>query len=193
MNVSLTNNIVTISDTLVTEYKYIHIIQLNEVSGPGTQYVVYTHDTSSTTLAKDGYYTLTQIRLPLAIVAGTYYIVEGTSDQIIGPLGTPITLTALLAVDPTGTTIVKTTQNIFEYYLLNNYYLTLLRKKFLNNVCNCSCISSIEKLTLDTLTMGTILIDKLVTNLKYYEAERIVEQLSICSGITTITNCNCNG
>lgn len=195
MNINIYKNALTISDTEVTEYKYIHVIQLNAITGSGTQYVKYTHDSSTTTLAADGYYTITQMMLPLDPVEGTYYIIEslvGGDDQVIDPNGDVILIDDLLLVDTVGTTITKTVENIFSDYSLHTYYINLLKSKFLKNVCGCDCISKQDKLTIDTLTMGLALIEELVAFAQYNEAERIVEQLNKCTGLVT-PNCNCNG
>ena len=195
MNINVYKNELTISDTEVSGYKYIHVIQLNTVTGPGTQYVKYTHNSSTTVLASDGYYTLTQMRLPTTAVPGTYYIVEGPeggADQVIAPNGSVISINDLLLVDPIGTTITKTIEYWFSYYALHTYYVNLIKAKFLKNVCNCDCISPTDRLTIDSLTMGLTLIKELTTYAQYNEAQRIVEQLNKCTGIVT-TSCNCNG
>lgn len=192
MNINVYRNELTVSDTLVSVYKYIHVIQLNAVTGNSTQYVKYTHEASTTVLATDGYYTITQIMLPLAPVPGTYYIIEDVVDQIIAPNGFPITVDQLLAVDPIAGGFDRQDVDWFTYYQLNDYYITLIKAKFLNNICNCGCINAQDKLMIDTLTMGIALLDELITYAQYYEAERILEQLSKCTGIVN-TNCNCNG
>jgi len=192
MNINIYKNELTVSDTMVSGYKYIHVIQLNGITGPGTQYVKYTHESSTTTLATDGYYTVTQMKLPLTQTPGTYYIIEGTVDQVIGPDEIPISIKDLLLVNPVGTTIVRQDQDIFMIYLLKTYYTNLIRSKFLKNICNCDCISKQDRLMIDTLTMGLALIEELNVYSQYYESQRLVELLWRCSG-TVITNCNCNG
>lgn len=107
MNVNIYQNQVTISDTEVSSSKYIHVVQLLGVNGPSTRYENYTYTSSTFTLAVDGYYTITQLMLPTTPDPGTYYILEGVTDQIINPDGDPISISQLLEVDPTGTTITR--------------------------------------------------------------------------------------
>lgn len=190
MNINIYKNELTVSDTAVSVFKYVHTIQLNNIAGTGVRYDKYTYDSSTTILATDGYYTITQIMLSLDQVPGTYYIIEDVVDQIIGPSGFPITITELLAVDPLEGGFERQDQDWFTYYQLNDYYINLIKAKFLNNICNCGCINTQDKLMIDTLTMGLALIDELITYTKYYESERILEQLSKCTGIVN-TSCNC--
>ncbi len=191
MNVTSSQNTVTISDTELSGYKYIHVLQHVKVADDGLQNSNFSYTSSSFTLAYDGYYQITQIKLPTT--PGTYYyILEGVTDQIIDPNGDVISLDTLLEVDPTGTTIVKTDQDYFTTYLLHEEYISLLTNKFVKNMCNCDCISKQDKLTIDTISMGLDLITVLSTYFKYNEAERIVEMLYNCLSIAP-SNCNCNG
>lgn len=193
MNTSITTNILTITDTEVTEYKYIHVVQLNSINGVVTKYTNYTHESSVYTILSDGYYKIIQLKLPLAVVEGTYYIVENPSDVVIDPNGDVISIDELLSVDPTGTTIVRTETTFFTSYLLHTYYINLLKTKFQSNLCSC-CNNITNNTQIDALTMGFALIDELVSSNMLNEAERIIELLNRCTNTTTSTsNCNCNG
>jgi len=193
MNVNIYQNQVTISDTEVSSSKYIHVVQLLGVNGPSTRYENYTYTSSTFTLAVDGYYTITQLMLPTTPDPGTYYILEGVTDQIINPDGDPISISQLLEVDPTGTTITREDEEWFGDYLIRTYYINLLKKKYLNNICNCDCINKQDKLMIDTLTMGLALIEELNVYTQYYESQRIIEKLNKCLGNINATNCDCNG
>ena len=122
---------------------------------------------------------------------GTYYILEDVVDQVIAPNGFPITITELLKIDPIVGGFARQDQDWFTYYQLHTYYINLIKSKFLNNICSCTCMSTNDKTMIDTLTMGLTLIDELLTFILYYEAERILEQLSACTGVVN-TKCNCN-
>lgn len=193
MNININQNELTVSDTEVSSSKYIHVVQLLGVGGPSTIYQSYTYDSSTFTLAADGYYTITQMMLPTTVSPGDYYILEGVTDQIIDPSGNAISIATLLEVDPTGTTITRQDEEWFGDYIIRTYYINLLKKKYLNNICNCDCISKQDKLMIDTLTMGLALIEELNVYAQYYESERIMEQLNKCIGNINATNCNCNG
>lgn len=107
MNINIYQNELTVSDTEVVSSKYIHVVQLLGVGGPSTKYESYTYESSTFTLAVDGFYTITQLMLPTTPSPGDYYILEGVTDQIIDPSGNAISIEDLLAVNPVGTTITR--------------------------------------------------------------------------------------
>jgi hypothetical protein len=75
--------------------------------------------------------------------------------------------------------------------MLDKYYEELLKATFLKDMCNCNCRAP-GKVELPTLTMGIDLIDLLIETGQFYEAQRIIEKLTTCIGITEL-NCRCNG
>jgi hypothetical protein len=58
-------------------------------------------------------------------------------------------------------------------------------------MCNCNCSSQSDKVTADALTMGITVLETLIEYAQYMEALRILNQLSVCTGITN-TGCGCN-
>lgn len=184
MTITQTGNTVSITSTPQAGYRFIHAIQ--KVTSTVTTLVndTFTDSASSFTLESDGYYIISETKL--TTTPGAYYYISG--DTVYSSVGVEITVEDLLEEELEQTTFV----NHFSRYNVNEYYINLLKSKFLNNICACNCISTSEKLTIDMLTMGITLIDSLVIDEQFYEAERIVEQLGTCTNTIT-PSCNCNG
>lgn len=190
MNISQSENKLIIVSEETAMYRYIHIVQ--DVTIVNTTIVndEFTDSMSYYTFSDDGYFIVTEMKLTTN--PGDYYYIS--NDTIYDPTGTEITVEELLEVDiDLNPEIVREDQDYISMYYLDDYYLTLLKSKYLKNICNCgcSCIDNIDKVQLDTLTMGLDLIDALLLKLQYHEVQRIVEKLSVCFGLTN-TNCNCN-
>ena len=188
MQISTTKNTVNLVSTITSGYKYIHVIEKVTTTEVTLENSEFTESSSSYDLLTDGYYNIIEIKLPDSYSEGIYYI---DGETIYSPVGV-ITLEELLEVDVEGTNILREDNDYFLYYFLETYYIDLIQSKFLKSICTCSCVNSQDRVTIDTLTMGLELIKKLVEYLQYMEAERMIEQLSTCSGIIN-TNCNCNG
>lgn len=184
MTVTLANNIVTITSVTATGYYFVHYIQQVLTTGVSTIHNVITATSSIKTLPADGYYQVSEIKLPST--PGAYYYTDGT--LLYNPSGVVISFADLLALDPVVAGLTRTDQNIFSYYEVNTFYINSIKNKFLNNCC---CSQS-DNALIDYLTMGLTLIPNLISLSYYYEAQRIVELLDRCSSSTPIS-CNCNG
>lgn len=188
MNISQVDNTLNISSTAYSGYTYIHAIQSVTINEVILVNDVFTTAASSYNFLTDGYFIIIEIKLPTT--PGEYYYI---SDEIIyNPEGEEITVEQLLDIDVTDTNISRVDEDYTTIYYLNDYYLALLRSKYLKNICNCGCgcIDKQDKVRLDTLTMGLDLIEALIGKAQYYEVQRIVEKLMICFGIVE-NNCNC--
>lgn len=115
------------------------------------------------------------------------------AELIYNPQGNVISAETLLATSTDLTNIIRTDENWITMYILDDYYIRLLKSKYLHNICNCGCgcIDKIDKVRLDTLTMGLDLIEALEAKNQYYEIQRIVEKLMVCFGLID-SNCNCS-
>lgn len=189
MNVSQSENKLNIvSADSGTYYKYIHVVQSVRINGTEIVSDEYTTSVSYYTLPFDGYFIVTEIKLPTT--PGNYYYLSG--EFIYDPEGNMITVEQLMTVDPAGTSIVREDLDYISLYYLEDYYLKLLKGKYLKNICNCGCgcIDKQDKVRLDTLTMGLDLIESLLAKLQYFEVQRIVEKLMVCFGMVA-NDCNC--
>jgi hypothetical protein len=102
-----------------------------------------------------------------------------------------VTIEDLLADQTLGAT--KTEIDYVSMYLIKIFYTNLIKTKYLQGLCTCGCATAIEKITVDSLTMGLIIADELLLNNQYFEVQNIIEKLEVCAGYTSISNCNCNG
>lgn len=189
MEITQEKNILTLSSTPTANTKYIHVVEQVTITDQ-TIFAEYVGVNESVTdLTKDSYFILTEMILPDAEGAWNYYI-DG-NNKIIGPHG-DVSVTELLALQ--STEFVVNEYNWFSKYHLNKYYTDLVKSRFLKNICACGCINKSDKIILDTLVMGIDLIDTLLLENQYYEAQRILEQLSTCFNIVEINKgCNCDG
>lgn len=187
MNITQTNAIITITSTTNSNYKYVHVIQRVAINETTIISDVITTSSSSYTLGYDGYFIITEFRLPTN--DGSDYWTDGTF--IYDPSGV-ISVEELMALDPEVANLTRTDEDHVSLYFLNNYYINLLKSKYLKNICNCGCgcIDKQDKIKLDTLTMGLDLIEALLTKAQYYEVQRIIEKLMVCFGMVD-NNCNC--
>ena len=189
MNVSQSENKLNIVSTdSGVYYKYIHVIQDVRINSIEIVSEVYTTSVSYYTFPYDGYFKISEIKLPTT--SGNYYWVN--DEVIYDPSGNVISVEELLEVDPTGTNIVRNDLDYITLYFLRDYYLKLLKSKYLKNICNCGCgcIDKQDKVKLDTLTMGLDLIEALMAQYQYYEVQRIIEKMMVCFGIVS-NDCNC--
>jgi len=190
MNITQNENNIVITSTENSSYSYVHVIQ--DVSTLDTTIInnTFTNSTSTYNFTTDGYFIITELKLPKGISLYYYYILNGViynlSDEVV-------TVEELMNMDPDEIPgLIREDLDYLSLYLLREYYLNLLKSKYLKNICNCgcACIDRIDKVKLDTLTMGLDLIEALESKFQYYEIQRIVEKLSSCFGIIT-SNCNC--
>jgi hypothetical protein len=175
------NNNIVITSTPSAGYGHVHIIQKITSS---TETIVNSviGDSSTFPTTVDGYYIVTEIILPTA--DGGSYFIDG--DEI--KLGTA----SVILSDLLDLVAAETTTELVLYYYLNIYYINLIKSKLLKNLCSCACMSLSDKLTLDTLTMGLTIIPILEADSQFVEMGRMVDQLSVCTGITN-TGCACYG
>ena len=188
MNVSQSDAKLNIVSTESFSYAYVHVVQDVRIAETTVVHDEITDSVSYYTLQSDGYFIITEMKLPTT--AGAYYWIGG--DYIYDPGGNLITVEELLAVDPTGTSITREDLDYISLYYLNDYYLKLLKTKYLKNICNCGCgcIDNMDKVKLDTLTMGLDLMEALQEKVQYYEIQRIAENMMVCYGIVD-NSCNC--
>lgn len=186
MEIEQHGDTLTLTSPTISSHKYIHIIQ--KVTSTNTTFYsgVFSENISSIALTTDGYYILTEIRLPEIITVG-YYI---QNDKIYNN-GVEISIEDLLKIDVEGTNILRTDSDYLSYYYINKYNIDLIKTTFLKGICNCGCSTREGNQTIDTLVMGIEVLKSLVDYNLYYEAQRVVEQLSICTGEIN-SNCNCN-
>lgn len=189
MTITQTNNILYFESNIVPGFSYVHYLTLVNLEAEELLQAVITTSESSYTLTSDSYYKVTEIQLPTTPGSG-YYI---SGDQVFDSGDQEVSLEDLLAVDVSGTNIVREDLDLVSVYFLNEYYINLLKNKYLKNICSCTCVSKIDKVLIDSLTMGIMLIESLVKNNKYNESNRIIYQLSTCSNLVTTSTCNCNG
>lgn len=189
MEISTNNYTITLTSTIASGYEYIHTVQKVSTTETTFENSEITDSTSTYNLTSDGYYILSEIKLPNVETVDNYYILD---DVIYDPDGAEITAEELLEVDTTDTNITREDNDYFLYYYLETYYINLIKDKFMKGICSCNCVSSndLTKTTIDTLTMGLDVVKILLEYLQYYEAQRMIEQLSVCSGEINV-NCNC--
>lgn len=189
MEIVRTNNVISITSPYASGYKYIHVTQIVE----NNQIVIFdstfTETVSTVTTTADGYFIITEVKLPESESPGNYYILGG---KIYNPLGEEITLEELLATDTDETNIVKESQEFLSYYFLNKYYIDLIESKLLKNVFSCNCMTPQDRVLIDTLSMGLDVIKTLMEYNQFYEAKRILDKMSVCSGLVNPI-CKCNG
>ena len=188
MKIEQSSNVLTLTSTTVSGHKYVHALQ--KVTTLTTTYYsgTFTENVSTISLSTDGYYIVSEIRLPDAVSANNYYILN---NKIYNNLGVEISIEELLAVDPTGTNIIRTDYDQVSYHFINDYMINLIKQTFLKGICGCSCSTRDNKQTIDTIIMGIEVLKNLIEFNLYLEAERIIENLGICTGILN-ANCNCN-
>jgi len=189
MNISQTNNTLVLTSLLSAGYSFVHAIIKIGLTEDELVFSNITNSESSFDLETDAYFNVVEIKLPTTSGAG-YYI---SGNVIYDPLDQVVTVEELLATDTAGTNIERDDNDLISTYFLNTYYINLIKSKFLKDICNCACLDKSSKLMIDTLTMGLTLIDKLEENMLFNEANRIINQLSVCTNITPKSDCNCYG
>lgn len=187
MELELTATTLNVTSIDSLGYSFVHIIQKITTTSTTIYDSNITEGTSEFVLETDGYYIVSEIKILDTESPGFYYT---DGESIYDTSGEEITIQELLDLDIEGTNLEREDQDLVTYYLLNTYYVDLVKSKFLKKICTCSCVRDSDKLTIDTLTMGLYAIQSLVDYEQYYEAERLIEQLGVCSGVVN-TNCNC--
>lgn len=188
MNITTTNNSLLLSSPVESGYKYIHYVIKVTLEDEELVYTNITSSESSFVLNTDGYYKVIEIKLPTNSGSG-YYI---SGETVYNPSSEEITTEELLNIDTTGTNIIKVQYDYISIYFINEYYLKILNNQFLKQLkCGCESVNRADKLTVDLLTMGLILVEKLIENSMFYEANRIIYKLSICSNLVNSSNCGC--
>lgn len=189
MTITQVENKLTIISQETSGYEYIHVVQDVTIHETVIVSSEFTNSISYYTLPTDGYYIVSEIKLPTTSSSG-YYI---SGDAVVSTEIGVITVKELMNIDTTGTNIVKNEVDHISMYYLEDYYLKLLKSKYLKNICNCGCgcIDRQDKVKLDTLTMGLDLIEALTLTAQYFEIQRIVEKLSVCFGMVK-NDCNCS-
>lgn len=188
MNITQDGTKLNIISQSTPAYQYVHVVQDVTITSTDIVHDEITDSVSYYTFVADGYYIITEMKLP--VTPGNYYYIS--DGEIYDPSGAVMTTEELLAVDPAGTSIVREDEDYITMVILNEYYLDLLKAKYLKNICNCGCgcIDKQDKVKLDTLTMGLDLIEALESKVQYYEVQRIVEKLSVCFNIVQ-GDCDC--
>lgn len=191
MNIIQTDGTVSITSQETNGYGFIHIIQNVTITETYVVSDIFTTASSTYTFEEDGYFIITEIKLPLAPSTGNHCVDLG-EELIYDNTGAVISTEELLATDTQFTNIIREDQDWLTIYILSDYYIQLLKAKYLKNICNCGCgcIDKTDKVKLDTLTMGLDLIEALTAKLQYYEIQRIVEKLMVCFNLAD-SNCDC--
>jgi hypothetical protein len=189
MNLTQSDETLNIISQESSPYRYIHVVQDVTILETTIVNDEFTNSVSYYNFTTDGYFIITEIKLPVTPVEGGYYI---SGDSVFDPEGVEITVEDVMALSPENTNIIREDQEYITLYFLQDYYLGLLKAKYLKNICacGCGCIDKQDKVQLDTLTMGLDLIEALQAKFQYYEVQRIVEKLLVCFGLQ-MTNCNC--
>lgn len=188
MKIEQFDNTLTLTSITVSGHKYVHALQ--KVTTLTTTYYSgsFTENVSTSALTTDGYYIISEIRLPEGVSNGNYYILN---NKIYNPSGVEISIEDLLTVNIIGTNIIRTDYNYVSCHYLNTYNINLIKQTFLKGICSCNCSTRTDKQTIDTIIMGLEVIKNLIDYELYLEAQRMIEQLGVCSGILN-PNCNCN-
>lgn len=192
MNITQTEATISMVSQEASGYGFIHIVQDVTIVETNVVSDVFTTSMSEYTFVADGYFIITEIKLPTTAPVSGYWI-DIAEELIYDPSGNVISTETLLATSIDQTNIIRTDEDWITMYLLDDYYVRLLKSKYLHNICNCGCgcIDKTDKVRLDTLTMGLDLIEALEAKLQYYEIQRIVEKLMVCFGMID-SNCNCS-
>lgn len=185
MEITQTNNNIEVVSTELSGYVYLHVYQKITTTVESIIQETYTDSSSSISLTTDGYYIISELKLRSTETPGEYYVL---GEDIYTPEGELILLEDLMLIEDLE---IRTDANVLSYYYIEKYYIDLVKSKFLKGMCSCACINDLDKITIDTLTMGIEVLDILIKYSQFYEAERMVEQLSVCTGIVN-TNCSCN-
>jgi len=180
-----TNNVLSMTSTPTSGYKFVHIINKVTITVETIIHDEITDSVSSKTLTDDGYYQVVEMKLTTTPGTG-YYITE---DKIYFN-GIEKTSSDLFIADPNIGGFTRTDYDVVNIYILSNYYLNLLKSTFTKDLCICGCASKYERITMDILVMGIELINQLTIIKNYYEVQRIIERLSICNGLLT-SGCDC--
>lgn len=189
MNITQSGNILTITSIETSSYTYIHVLQKVSTTDTIIYDYEFTDSFSTYTLAVDGYFIISEIKLPITPGYG-YYI---SNNTIFDSDNNTVSIQELLDLEILDTNIVREDINYFSTNIINSYYINYIQSNYVNNLCSGKLLSSQDKITIDSLTMGLSIIQCLIEcGEQYYEAQRIIEKLSLCTGIIN-TNCNCNG
>lgn len=189
MEIIQNNAKITITDPEVANYSYLHIVQRITIDNESIFDSKITTNYSEYNLTDDSYYIASSMKI--TTIPGSGYYISG--DQVYNEFNVAVTAQDLLnIVDIESTNIVKSSQNYIFTYYIKKYYLDLIQSKFLKGLCACGCMDAQEKITVDALTMGLNLLEVLVANQYYYEAERLIEKLTVCTGIVNV-GCGCHG
>lgn len=193
MELIQTQNTLVIEDTASVGYSNAYILQKIQTDIGNTENIGHVVGSSGGvfTLPSDGYYMVHKFQIT-TIQNNGYYISAG---EVYGPgddLLSEYSIYSLLTIeDYEEEGIAYDSMEHLNYYNIETYYINLLKTKFLKNMCGCSCDNQSNRITIDTLTMGLEVIKYLIEYSQYNEASRIVDMLSICTGVINI-NCNCN-
>lgn len=172
-------------------YAYIYILQLNKYeSSPITQVFVKTLENQQIKFSgQDGYYTLGVLKISKDNTKPYYF-----NNNKIYKGETEVSLEEVLNVNPE---ISKVELNYYYYFqtcFLRKQYIHIAQK-IINNVASIKCepkISSQDSYIRDLLWSALNVIDYLIDNNCYTEAERILERISGCNGLyENNLNCNC--
>ena len=185
MQIVQTNNTLSMTSTPQAGFKFVHIINKVTITLEEIIHDTITDSISSKTLTYDGYYQVSEMKL--TTTPGNYYYITGDVIYLNGDVKTS---EDLFNADPNTGGFTRTDYDIINTYNLNTYYTNLLKSAFTKDLCGCGCLSKYERTTLDVLIMGMELINQLTLIENYFEVQRIIERLSICTGLLT-SGCDC--
>ena len=165
-------------------------------------HITDTVDTSNFEMSTDGLYRVTHIILPtnewlldaiskngISLYTLIYYY--NTTDKLfykyISGTSTEVTIDELLAVNPTSTnTIIRTDKNTFCTCRLNQCFYNLCKSLF--GILPSKCANKVDEnksmiYNRDIIWMAINIIKYLIEQGQYYEAQRILEEVTQCGSI----------
>lgn len=185
MNLTQTQNILTVNDTAATGYSNVYILQRIQDGTTDIGYIISANG-GSFNLTLDGYYLLHKFQIT-TIPNNDYYISGNKLYNSDGEVD-EFSINSLLYIeDYDSVGIAYDTIEYINYYNIEQCYINLLKEALLVN----PCCNQTNKDIINTLTMGIEVIKYLVEYSQYMEASRIISMLCSCSNLTN-TNCNCN-
>ena len=173
-------NTVSIVDTAETGYYFLHILAKITTEETTVSTSNITRATSSLSITTDGLYQVISIKLPETTSTIDEYYTNGTNIYQYDSV-------EIIPVSSMLTYSEKTTQYVFSKFVVYNNLIET-EKDILDLLYDCKS-DPIKTRYRDILYMGLSVIQYLLDNSLYNEANRLIEKLQSCS--TTTSTCNC--
>ena len=185
------NIIVKDAENYDDNFAYIYVLQLNKYnSAPISQIFVKTAENQMVEFqGQDGYYTLCELKISKDEKQPYYF-----KDNKIYKGEEEVSITEVLNVNPEFTGVEINYYYYFQTCFLRKQYVNIAQK-IINSVASIKCepkVNSQDSYIRDLLWSALNVIDYLIDNNCYTEAERILERISGCNGLyENNSNCNC--